>query len=195
VDVTQAIFVAAPGADSDGDGQPDSNDSCPAAHNSGHDMDQDGIDDSCDAVIGPAPAITQPPTNPPPDSIGGNPEQPTTNLQTTPSVPLQDTHGPKRLLAIRHTTVKTRSLVTHSPTSRIAILGSATATSKAFNPRNPTSPQNRVLFGPHTMPYEQLIWFNWLLFFWLLLLVGWEIRRNWRARRCVYYQNSRFPLQ
>lgn len=56
VDVTQPIYVPASDNDADGDGIPDSLDTCPAATNSGQDDDQDGVDDSCDTLIGSPPA-------------------------------------------------------------------------------------------------------------------------------------------
>jgi hypothetical protein len=52
VDVTQPIYVPSSDSDSDGDGIPDSQDSCPGAINSGQDVDQDGIDDVCDNLVG-----------------------------------------------------------------------------------------------------------------------------------------------
>jgi hypothetical protein len=56
-DVTQPVYVPVSDSDSDGDGQPDTVDSCPAAVNSGVDEDQDGIDDTCDGYIGPPPVV------------------------------------------------------------------------------------------------------------------------------------------
>lgn len=56
VDVTQPIYVAGSPNDADGDGLADPSDSCPYAINSGQDVDQDGVDDVCDAIIGPAPS-------------------------------------------------------------------------------------------------------------------------------------------
>lgn len=53
VDVTQPVYVSSGGNDSDGDGIPDTADSCPGAVNSGLDRDQDSIDDACDGFIGP----------------------------------------------------------------------------------------------------------------------------------------------
>lgn len=55
LDLTQPVYVAASDADADGDGVPDSADSCPGAVNSGRDADQDGIDDTCDGLIGDPP--------------------------------------------------------------------------------------------------------------------------------------------
>ncbi len=56
VDVTQPIYVPTSSGDTDGDGVPDTSDSCPGAPNSGADSDQDGIDDACDPLIGAPPA-------------------------------------------------------------------------------------------------------------------------------------------
>jgi len=52
IDITQPIYVPANSSDADGDGIPDTLDSCPGVVNSGHDDDQDGVDDVCDALIG-----------------------------------------------------------------------------------------------------------------------------------------------
>ena len=56
IDVTWPIYVPVNENDADGDGIPDSLDTCPGAVNSGHDSDQDGIDDVCDGLIGRPPA-------------------------------------------------------------------------------------------------------------------------------------------
>lgn len=58
LDITQSIFIPAGPTDADGDGLPDSLDSCPGNANSGQDADGDGIDDACDAVIGPSTGST-----------------------------------------------------------------------------------------------------------------------------------------
>jgi hypothetical protein len=55
-DVTQPVYVPRNDGDADGDGIPDGQDACPYAVNSGTDSDQDGIDDSCDPLIGQSPA-------------------------------------------------------------------------------------------------------------------------------------------
>ncbi len=58
VDVTQPIIVPSSEADSDGDDAPDVTDTCPGVFNSTQDIDRDGIDDTCDPLIGlpPMPA-------------------------------------------------------------------------------------------------------------------------------------------
>ena len=56
VDITQPIIIPFSETDADGDGVSNENDSCPSAINSGVDIDHDGIDDTCDPLIGQSPA-------------------------------------------------------------------------------------------------------------------------------------------
>lgn len=58
VDVTQTVFVPTSDTDADGDGTPDSADSCPTVVNSGVDEDHDDIDDSCDGDLNTARPLT-----------------------------------------------------------------------------------------------------------------------------------------
>ncbi len=46
--ITKIIYVEGSVADSDGDGMPNTSDSCPYVANSGVDSDKDGVDDACD---------------------------------------------------------------------------------------------------------------------------------------------------
>lgn len=59
VDVYKSIYIAATADDIDGNGILDSKQSCIGVPESGQDLDKDGIDDACDAYIGPAPAIKE----------------------------------------------------------------------------------------------------------------------------------------
>jgi len=68
VDIGTVVTVGNDGPDFDGDTIPDTQDSCPTFINSLVDIDQDNIDDACDAFIGPAPAAVSPDTQTTPPS-------------------------------------------------------------------------------------------------------------------------------
>lgn len=55
VDLYQSIAVGSTPSDFDGDGNTDSAATCTLVTPSGHDIDQDGIDDACDSIIGRSP--------------------------------------------------------------------------------------------------------------------------------------------
>ncbi|MFA5004437.1 MAG: GDSL-type esterase/lipase family protein [Candidatus Saccharimonadales bacterium] len=57
LDVQESVYLEASATDYDGDGIPNISDSCQTIPNSGHDVDQDGIDDACDPIIGAAPPV------------------------------------------------------------------------------------------------------------------------------------------
>ncbi len=69
VDIQETVFLNVSANDYDGDGVLNNADSCPFVPQSGQDVDQDGIDDACDPVIGDAP-IKEP--TPAPSSTSGN---------------------------------------------------------------------------------------------------------------------------
>lgn len=52
VDVQSMVYVAFSSSDYDGDGIPNSSDTCPYTPNSGIDANQDGIDDACEGYVG-----------------------------------------------------------------------------------------------------------------------------------------------
>jgi len=62
IDVSTIVYVADSGTDYDGDGIPNSSDQCLITPLSGHDIDQDGIDDACDPFIGNPPVYSYPVT-------------------------------------------------------------------------------------------------------------------------------------
>jgi hypothetical protein len=60
VDIYKTVYVAANESDYDGDGVNNVTDACLIIEPSGQDIDQDGIDDSCDGDIGEPPVIVPP---------------------------------------------------------------------------------------------------------------------------------------
>lgn len=64
LDIVQPILIPEYINDKDGDGQPNSTDTCPTVVDSGMDVDHDSTDDVCDGIIGETPVITtsQPPS-------------------------------------------------------------------------------------------------------------------------------------
>ena len=96
INITTVIFVIDSPQDYDGDGVPNSGDSCPTVPNSGLDADQDGVDDACDGEIGPPLSSAPPagtstasgPTTPPDGSaVTGTPATPPT-LEVAPLNPI-----------------------------------------------------------------------------------------------------------
>ena len=77
VDVQQTVYVIAAADDKDGDSIANGQDSCPLLPNSGVDVDQDGMDDACDAVIG------NPPVAVPADPAAGGAALPAGPVITT----------------------------------------------------------------------------------------------------------------
>jgi lysophospholipase L1-like esterase len=57
VDIVKTVYVAATETDYDGDGTPNTVQDCGFISPSGSDIDRDGVDDSCDAVIGNPPPL------------------------------------------------------------------------------------------------------------------------------------------
>lgn len=69
IDIQETVFLNASDNDYDGDGVLNNADSCPFVPQSGQDVDQDGIGDACDPVIGDAPVKETPPA---PSSTSGD---------------------------------------------------------------------------------------------------------------------------
>ena len=75
IDVSGPVYVPGSSTDYDGDGVPNSSDSCLTVPNAGVDADQDGIDDACDPLISQLPPSgSNPPLNQ--DNQGGQTNDP-----------------------------------------------------------------------------------------------------------------------
>lgn len=121
LDITQVVYVAASQTDYDGDGIPNTVDSCPLVKNTGLDTDGDGVDDACDgdtaAVAAPA-------------STAQDSEQKTTNTTSAP--------GPSEMQTIASTS---SSAVAQSAAPEV-LAGKTTKTDKANNEPKQT-PDNK----------------------------------------------------
>lgn len=161
VDVTQPIYVPAGSSDSDGDGTPDSSDSCPYTINSGVDSDHDGVDDACDPLIGSPPA---------PASPSGGETMPSDD-STNGGVALTDTDATSDSY---QTDVAAADFSIGPGRTVSQSLGDATA-----NPINLSAKNFRVSGlrnKPSSWPtFLKLNTFNWLLWIILPLLTWWLI--------------------
>lgn len=91
IDIQKIIYVAANEADYDGDGTNNTNEACVIGEASEQDIDKDGVDDACDAVIGEPPAEVITPPAPDPTPI----IPPVENPQPTEPSPLPDPVDPQ----------------------------------------------------------------------------------------------------
>jgi len=57
IDITSTLYVAASATDYNGDGVPNTTDPCPTIQPAAIDVDKDGVDDACDAIIGDPPPL------------------------------------------------------------------------------------------------------------------------------------------
>jgi hypothetical protein len=91
IDIQKIIYVAASDADFDGDGITNINEPCVVGDASGQDIDKDGVDDACDALISEPPAVivTPPPADP-------EPTPPTNTPQPTEPSPVPDPVDPQK---------------------------------------------------------------------------------------------------
>jgi hypothetical protein len=199
VDVTQPVYVPASDNDADGDGIPDTSDTCPGAINSGQDSDQDGIDDTCDGFIGPPPvpggsggangqdtAGAGPTGSPVTGSGAGNTGM--TLGAESPTVVAGFTVG-GGMAAVPAAVQAADNLVN---TARV--LGAATAnpvTVAAKNFRPPAKTGQTGFRGPFAV-LPVINWLPWAVLaviVWLLLLLGLGARRL--VNRTKIYQNQR----
>lgn len=135
IDITAPVFITGADGDSDADGLPDDQDSCPATPDSGQDADQDGTDDACDGFIAAAPSApggtagddntstgstaagqTGPPSSGSTTTISGSTDTPSTSANTASSISVATT------AAVRP------SQVPNSTPTAGAVLGARTAT-------------------------------------------------------------------
>jgi hypothetical protein len=197
-DVTQPVYVPASDNDADGDGIADSNDSCPGAVNSGHDDDQDGVDDTCDPLIGqPPPASTGSPgsggqTNPPP-ATGGSIQTGTGN---TPAGVTADPNSTANLQPATQTTPVDNNAVglanLYSPQLKaLPIVKAAPARVLGARASNPLAAVSKpIKAGDASQPLKQgvpfrklpvISWLRWLvlpIICWLLLVIIYLLGRS-----------------
>ncbi len=209
VDVTQPIYVPANDNDADGDGIPDSLDTCPGAAASGQDSDQDGVDDSCDTLIGPPPdasgqsgsgALSGSSNS---GSSGGSTDVGQTETGNNLGSIVLD--GPI-LSAVASfepdsssaTVAQLSGQIVNNTSGTAQVLGTATANPATVATKNlklPVKPQPGKLPRPLTKLYI-INWLPWAvlpIIIWLLILLGLHVKRlfgrpGWFTRKNVQNQ-------
>jgi hypothetical protein len=127
--------------DTDGDGLPNQTDSCAAAPNSGIDIDQDGIDDTCDPLISLPPPVNNnpgPPASQPSDPPAITPPNPTPIAPAEPATTsvIQPTITPSD-----DQTIVPKSESPQVPQSRIVTTSTTATPISAPSVLNTTSPE------------------------------------------------------
>jgi lysophospholipase L1-like esterase len=160
VDITQPIYIPVSDSDADGDNLPDTSDTCPTVVDSGHDDDQDGVDDACDGFISQVTNETTPPT------ITGS-------VSVAPATAESKTSP---LTEINQRVANVLGATTINPTSLARPVKKSSSTPYSLNPGSADP-------VPVTQPIQ---WFRFWKLFWLYLLllaVGcWLGRQLWRPR-------------
>jgi hypothetical protein len=128
VDIYKTIYVAVNENDYDGDGIPNSQDSCVVIEPSGTDADKDGVDDACDSFIDQPPLVVLPITTPPveasPAVESGQALSFNTQLATAPSV--QQAESPQEDASTARTDKDASFLDQHNQTVLDVILAAST---------------------------------------------------------------------
>ena len=192
VDVTQPIYVPADDNDTDGDGIPNVLDTCPGAVNSGQDSDQDGVDDSCDDIIGPAPV---PPASGNPSSPAENGQSNGSSVATTDNPQAGQTSSLEMYTGLPASFGITSSLaVNNIPAAKIIssaaglpqALGTITIRPAAITKRLPgLASLKPVVSGRPFKKIRVIAWLAWMwlpVVAWLLVLLGLSARRFVQAR-------------
>lgn len=113
IDIYKTVYVGASSADYDGDGIPNSSDSCQFIVPSNQDYDQDGVDDACDGNI----------TDPPPPAVPSNISSPSTSPDQTPqpSVSLPPSSENTPVLVVAPPPAQSQTPETQTTSSPLAI--------------------------------------------------------------------------
>ncbi len=117
IQIQKTIFVAHTPDDLDGDGVPNADEPCLIFASSGRDVDEDGVDDACDAVIGLAPIH-------PADKVGGD-----SSLPSSPDVATSAISGnPQGVVAARsQSPYSVDSAINQQPAAAGVVQGAATS--------------------------------------------------------------------
>lgn len=146
IDIVQPILIPEYINDMDGDGQPNSTDTCPSVVNSGIDVDHDISDDACDGIIGQLPVITT--SQPPPQS---NTPQISSSMHTATNI------GPNATGMTKITQVPLKASIDPSPPkNRDNNHGSINTETESANSNMPS--------------FEFLPWVLLTALFWILIV-------------------------
>lgn len=156
VDIMKLVYVAATADDFDGDGTPNTNETCLLVEPANIDYDQDGIDDACDGAIGEPPEIILPPVvDEPPADEPTDPELPPVDTNQSFSKDAVASAGAEQTPKESKTTVTQTSTTTTPPASTSNTSSQTIAPEVATEQNTPVSDNSTQVAGVSTQAAKQ----------------------------------------
>lgn len=199
VDISQPVYVPESDTDADGDGVPDSGNSCPMAVNNGQDADHDGIDDVCDPLITSGTGQTG--STSASGSVSTTTNSPTeTNASSTPNIPSSGTstnnQNSSSGTAISNNIPPTTSNSIKQTSSKPKTIGQIAAGqigSKTIN--NQKANTSSSLFADKSLKHVRQIQIKtvvfWIFLVWLVLILAiWLLGRRREKRTQPVYRHQ-----
>ena len=204
VTMIDVITIYTSDSDYDGDGIPNTSDSCPTVPNSGIDGDHDNIDDACDSLIGLPPqssdgGITNSPPNSSPATQSAPATAPLAASDSKAIIITPPTNQPELQMApdlLESSYIDASTLKVAYPRAQPSVLGAAAAVAQHMTSSRPQKGQETAQPRVYT-PIKHLYWYWFVVLYvfgLIMLLLTKRAQRwlnsLWRRKRD---SNPRYP--